>query len=62
MKGKPLNVPFDECTYHPVGKQCDYFTREVGIYIWRNIALDREGWRKVEEKYKNALDVHLRVN
>ncbi|MFS7928126.1 hypothetical protein Hanom_Chr04g00317171 [Helianthus anomalus] len=61
--GRPLTLPIDtECTFHPVGKPCDYFTREVGIYMWRNIPLDRSCWKNVDQFEKTSLDVHLKVN
>ncbi|MFS8022681.1 hypothetical protein Hanom_Chr16g01442361 [Helianthus anomalus] len=61
--GRPLTLPIDTgCTFHPVGKPCDYFTREVGICMWRNIPLDRSGWKNVDQFEKTSLDVHLKVN
>ncbi|MFS7963200.1 hypothetical protein Hanom_Chr08g00735281 [Helianthus anomalus] len=58
--GRPLTLPIDtEYTFHPVGKPCDYFTREVGIYMWRNIPLDKSGWKNVDQFEKTSLDLHL---
>ncbi|MFS7940568.1 hypothetical protein Hanom_Chr05g00465981 [Helianthus anomalus] len=60
--GRPLTLPIDtECTFHPFGKPCDYFTREVGIYMWRNSPLDRSGWKNVDQFEKTSLAVHLKA-
>ncbi|KAJ0700873.1 hypothetical protein HanOQP8_Chr10g0372991 [Helianthus annuus] len=60
--GQPLTLAIDtECTFHPIGKPCDYFTSEVGIYMWRNIPLDRLGWKNVDQFEKTSLDVHLKA-
>jgi len=55
-------MTFDrEATFLPVGRLCDRFVREVGIYMWRHIPLDRPSWKKVNDYEKNALHEHLKV-
>ena len=57
-----MSLDFDrEATYTPVGAKNDFFTREVGLFMWRTIPFDKVGWRNVDDSYKNAMNSHLRV-
>ncbi|KAI3817395.1 hypothetical protein L1987_11185 [Smallanthus sonchifolius] len=43
-----------------LGVENDFYTREVGIFIWHEIALDKMSWRYVSPAEKNALNEHLK--
>jgi hypothetical protein len=61
--GGPISLEFDrDVTYLPVGELNDLFTREVGIYMWRNIAFDKRSWDNVDPEERNAMMEHLGVN
>ena len=61
-QGRPIDIPFDEdVTYMPVGTLGGYFKRDVGLYMWRNIPFDVEGWKNVDKDDQNALMEHMRV-
>ncbi|XP_076910179.1 protein VARIATION IN COMPOUND TRIGGERED ROOT growth response-like [Bidens hawaiensis] len=58
--GGPLSLIFDRsATFIPIGEVAYMFIREVGIYMGRNIAFDKESWANVSEAEKNALFEHL---
>lgn len=58
-----VNLSFDEeATYMPVGQLGSYFTREIGIYMQRNIPFDREGWSNVEKHESDGLYQFIRVS
>lgn len=60
-KGKPVDLDFDrELTYSPVGNHGDWFTREIGKYIWMNIPLNVSGWDNVSPALRNVTVVHLK--
>ncbi|KAJ0699905.1 hypothetical protein HanOQP8_Chr10g0361431 [Helianthus annuus] len=61
--GGLVSIPFDRlATYTPVGDACDMFSREVGIYMWENLAFDKYSYTNVSAAEKNAMEQHLRVN
>ncbi|MFS7953645.1 hypothetical protein Hanom_Chr07g00621101 [Helianthus anomalus] len=46
--GGLVSIPFDRlATYAPVGDACDMFSREVGIYMWENLAFDKYSYANV---------------
>ncbi|KAD4585650.1 hypothetical protein E3N88_23251 [Mikania micrantha] len=63
LSGRPLTIPFDvNATFTPVGELNDWFTREVGIYMWEHIAFDKTSWKYVSSAEKNALYEHLKLS
>ncbi|KAD4385608.1 hypothetical protein E3N88_25777 [Mikania micrantha] len=61
LSGRPLTIPFDvNATFTPVGELNDWFTREVGIYMWEHIAFDKTSWKYVSSAEKNALYEHFK--
>ncbi|KAJ0734419.1 putative transposase, Ptta/En/Spm, plant [Helianthus annuus] len=59
--GGLVSIPFDRlATYTPVGDACDMFSREVGIYMWENLAFDKYSYTNVSAAEKNAMEQHLR--
>ena len=46
----------------PVGELGGYFTREAGLYMWRNIPFDVEGWKNVDRDDRNKLMEHMSVS
>ncbi|KAD2804950.1 hypothetical protein E3N88_38327 [Mikania micrantha] len=61
LSGRPLTIPFDvNATFTPVGELNDWFTHEVGIYMWEHIAFDKTSWKYVSSAEKNALYEHLK--
>ncbi|KAJ0465111.1 hypothetical protein HanRHA438_Chr14g0667321 [Helianthus annuus] len=59
----PVSLPFDtEVTYSPIGIPNDWFTREVGSYMFGHFAFDKSSYNYVSDAEKNAMEVHLRVN
>ena len=61
-KGKPIDLDFDrEITYSPVGKRGNWFTHEIGRYLWNNVPFNVSGWDNVSPALRNAAVVHLKV-
>ncbi|MFS7954666.1 hypothetical protein Hanom_Chr07g00633211 [Helianthus anomalus] len=59
----PVSLSFDtEVTYSPIGTPNDWFTREVGSYMFGHFAFDKSSYNYVFDAEKNAMEVHLRVN
>ncbi|MFS7917868.1 hypothetical protein Hanom_Chr03g00194221 [Helianthus anomalus] len=59
--GGLVSIPFDRlATYTPVGEPCDMFSREVGIYMWENMAFDKYSYAQVSAAEKNAMEQHLK--
>ncbi|KAM0006492.1 hypothetical protein Hdeb2414_s0171g00822191 [Helianthus debilis subsp. tardiflorus] len=59
--GGLVSIPFDRlATYTPVGDACYMFSREVGIYMWENLAFDKYSYANVSAAEKNAMEQHLR--
>ncbi|KAL8229486.1 hypothetical protein R6Q57_014386 [Mikania cordata] len=44
------------------GELSDWFTGEVGIYMWEHIAFDKTSWKYVSSAEKNALYEHLKCS
>ncbi|KAL8210068.1 hypothetical protein R6Q57_006800 [Mikania cordata] len=63
LSGRPLNIPFDvNVTFTLIGELNDWFTREVGIYMWEHIAFDKTSWKYVSSAEKNAFYEHLKLS
>ncbi|KAL8224119.1 hypothetical protein R6Q57_019594 [Mikania cordata] len=63
VSGRPLTIPFDvNATFTPIGELNDWFTREVGIYMWEHIVFDKTSWKYVSSAEKNALYEHLKLS
>ena len=61
--GGPLPLTFDtEATFTPVGEPGAALVREIGIYMWASIPLDKSGWNKVHPALQAALLEHLKVS
>ncbi|MFS7901183.1 hypothetical protein Hanom_Chr00s176290g01830641 [Helianthus anomalus] len=59
--GGLVSIPFDRlATYTPVGEPCDMFSREVGIYMWENMAFDKYSYAQVSAAEKHAMEQHLK--
>ncbi|KAJ0637705.1 hypothetical protein HanOQP8_Chr17g0676901 [Helianthus annuus] len=57
----PVSLSFDtEVTYSPIGTPNDWFTREVGSYMFGHFAFDKSSYNYVSDAEKNAMEVHLR--
>ncbi|KAJ0580870.1 hypothetical protein HanHA300_Chr04g0134291 [Helianthus annuus] len=61
LNNGPDSLSFDtEVTYSPIGTPNDWFTREVGSYMFGHFAFDKSSYNYVSDAEKNAMDVHLR--
>ncbi|CAI9284944.1 unnamed protein product [Lactuca saligna] len=56
---QPLKIIFDRNTFVPIGDVYECFIREVGSYIWRDIALDKNTWKEVPEDDRNGMFTYL---
>ncbi|CAH1417000.1 unnamed protein product [Lactuca virosa] len=56
---QPLKIIFDMNTFVPIGDVYECFIREVGSYIWRDIALDKNTWKEVPGADRNGMFTYL---
>ncbi|CAI9264069.1 unnamed protein product [Lactuca saligna] len=61
-KGKqPMKITFDINTHTPIGEVYECFIREVGSYMWRDIAFDKDTWKEVSEAKRVGMFQYLSI-